>query len=79
MALNTHHLRFLLLARSGGVRFERPLMIGRQELFVDARSLRRVLTTGGIRATEQDARRLLEEEDGFADPLLRLLGAASMR
>lgn len=76
MALNTDHLRFVLLARAGGVRFERPLMIGRQELSVDAPTLRRILATGGIQVTEDDVRQVLAEEDGFADPLLRLLGAA---
>ena len=75
MGLNTDHLRFVLLARASGVRFERSLMIGRQELIVDVSTLRRILAAGGIQTTEEEVGRLLEEGDGFADPLLRLLGA----
>jgi len=76
LALNAAHLRFVLLARDSGVRFERPLMIGRQELFIGPAELRRVLAAAGTQLTEEHARRLLEEEGGFAEPFFRLLGAA---
>jgi hypothetical protein len=75
MGLNTDHLRFVLLAFAGGVRFERSLMIGRQEVSVDVSTLRLILAAAGIQLREGDVGRLLEEGDGFADPLLRLLGA----
>jgi hypothetical protein len=78
MGLNSDHLRFVLLARGSGVRFERSLMIGRQELIVDVSTLRRILAAGGIQTTEADVERLLHDGDGFADPLLRLLGAAQV-
>jgi hypothetical protein len=78
MGLAADHLRFVLLTRDSGVRFDRPLMIGRQELFIDPARLRRILARSGIELTEEGARRLLEEEEGFADPLFRLLGATQV-
>jgi hypothetical protein len=78
MGLNSDHLRFVLLSRGSGVRFERSLMIGRQELAVDVSTLRRMLAVGGIQLRGEDVERLLEEGDGFADPLLRLLGAVQI-
>jgi hypothetical protein len=50
-------------------------MIGRQELFLDAGSLRRILERFGIPCSDAEATRLLTAENGFAEPLLRLLGA----
>jgi hypothetical protein len=75
MALNADHLRFVLLARDSGVRFDRPLMIGRQELYLDASTFGSILAAAGFPLNEDAVCQLLQEEDGFADPLFRLLGA----
>jgi hypothetical protein len=50
-------------------------MIGRQELFVDPISLRRILSASGISHDPEVATRVLSEAGGFAEPLLKLLGA----
>jgi hypothetical protein len=75
MGLDIQGLRFLLAAHRQGVRFRKTAMIGRQELFVDPISLRRMLSASGISHDPEVARRVLMEGGGFAEPLLKLLGA----
>jgi len=78
MGLDDQGLRFLLYAASCGVKFTRTAMIGRQELHLSARSLSRALLESGFAASEALSRRLLDEKGGYAEPLLRLLGAAEI-
>ena len=59
MALNADHLRFVLLAHGSGVRFDRPLMIGRQEVDLHASALGRVLAAAGFQLNEDAASQLL--------------------
>src|SRR5918994_7656208 len=75
MGFDVQGVRFLLSARHAGARFSRTAMIGRQELFLDVGSLRRILERFGIACDDREAARLLTEENGYAEPLLRLLGA----
>jgi hypothetical protein len=75
MGLDVQGLKFLLGAHRRGVRFHTTAMIGRQELFVDPISLRRLLSASGISADPEVAARVLTEAGGFAEPLLKLLGA----
>jgi hypothetical protein len=65
----------LLLARSGGVSFEHPLMLGRQRLHMQWRDLQATFSKVGLDMAAENAQRLHSEESGFAEPLLRLLGA----
>ena len=74
MGLDDKGTQFLLAARRLGVSFERTVTIGRQQLYVTPPLLRRRLGAFGIATTAEDTRRLFNE-DGFAEPLLRLLGA----
>ena len=74
MGLDDKGTQFLLAARRLGVSFERTATIGRQRLYVTPPLLRRRLSAFGIATTAEDTRRLFDE-DGFAEPLLRLLGA----
>ena len=74
MGLDDKGTQFLLAARRLGVSFERTATIGRQRLYLTPPLLRRRLGTFGIATTAEDTRRLFDE-DGFAEPLLRLLGA----
>ena len=74
MGLDDKGAQFLLAARRLGVSFERTATIGRQQLYVTPPLLRRRLGAFGIATTAEDTRRLFDE-DGFAEPLLRLLGA----
>lgn len=75
MGFDVQGLRFLLGAHRRGVRFQQTAMIGRQELFVDPVSLRRMLDASGISQDPAVAGRILTEGNGFAEPLLKLLGA----
>ena len=74
MGLDDKGTQFLLAARRLGVSFERTATIGRQRLYVTPHWLRRRLGAFGIATTVEDTRRLFDE-DGFGEPLLRLLGA----
>jgi SAM-dependent methyltransferase len=75
MGFDVQAVRFLLSSHRSGVRFTRTALIGRQELFLDATSLQRILSSFGWVMTQDEVERILTEENGFAEPLLRLLGA----
>jgi SAM-dependent methyltransferase len=75
MGFDVQCVKFLLNARHQGVRFTRTAILGRQELFIEPAWLRRILRAFGLDGSEAAARRILAEGDGFAEPLLRLLGA----
>ena len=67
--------QFLLAERTRGVSFDRTATIGRQQLVVTPSWLRRRLRRSGFDVDRRDAERLLSESGGFAESLLRLLGA----
>jgi hypothetical protein len=75
MGFDVQGVRFLLSAHHRGAQFARTAMIGRQELFLSAGSLGRMLERFGMPRDSVEVSRLLREENGFAEPLLRLLGA----
>ncbi len=75
MGLDDKGTQFLLAARRLGVSFARTATIGHQQLFVTQRWLRRYLDAFQVEATEADIRKVVTGADGFAEPLLRLLGA----
>jgi hypothetical protein len=75
MGFDVQGVRFLLSSHRKGVRFTRTALIGRQELFLDPISLQRILSSFEWGMTQNEVRRILTEQSGFAEPLLRLLGA----
>ncbi|MXZ72133.1 MAG: hypothetical protein F4Z04_11630 [Acidobacteria bacterium] len=75
MGLDTKATQFLLAARGLGVSLERVATIGRQRLYVTPAWLRARLRAIGIALDSAATARLFEEADGFAEPLLRMLGA----
>ena len=79
MGLDIIGLRFLLDSQASGTSFAQTVTLGRQTLFVTPEGL----TVLGPRLhrtlTVADGRRLLEEADGFCEPVLRLLGADDVR
>lgn len=75
MGLDVQGIKFLLAARRSGVRFDRTAMIGRQELFIDPVMLHRLLRRSGLANGATETERLLTEASGYAEPLLRHLGA----
>ena len=78
MALSDQELKFFLAARKHGVSLERFCMIGRQALRIDPGALRKVLHEGGIVLTSEETQALYVENQGFAEPVLRLLGASEI-
>jgi SAM-dependent methyltransferase len=75
MGLDDKGAQFLLAAQRLGVSFERTATIGRQQLFVTARWLRRYLDTFQVEATDTKIKEILTSANGFAEPFLHLLGA----
>jgi hypothetical protein len=75
MGIDFQSLKFLLLARQRGVSFERFAMIGRQTLRLDPGQLRRLLSDAGMTISTDQCSQLFSEAGGYAEPLLRLLGA----
>lgn len=73
MGLDEHGVRFILSAAESGVNFSRTVMIGRQELHLDVPTLDRLLRAYGHESAQ--AAQIAEEADGYAEPLLTLLGA----
>jgi hypothetical protein len=73
MGLDEHGVRFILSAAESGVDFRRTVMIGRQELHVDASTLGRLLREFGH--DRVDAAQLATRADGYAEPLFELVGA----
>jgi len=77
MGLDDKATQFLLAARQLGVSFELTATIGRQRLYVTESGLAQRLSAFGMTGTsDTTAQRLLEEEQGYSEPLFRLLGAA---
>ena len=75
MGLDLQGVRFLLYARRQGVSFARTAMLGRQELHLDVAWLHHLLGRSGDRCSRQEAAALFRQGGGFAEPLLRRLGA----
>lgn len=75
MGFDVQCVKFLLGAQRNGVRFTRTVVLGRQQLFIKPTSLRRLLRDAGMVMSEAAVRETLTADPGFAEPLLRLLGA----
>lgn len=75
MGLEHNSTRVLVWARQHGVSFEKTCMIGRQSMGMDAQTLKDILSEAGLDSSDANIRRLFEEQKGFAEPLLQMLGA----
>jgi hypothetical protein len=78
MGLDTNGTRALLYARKQGVDFSRTAMLGRQSLHLNVATLTRNLKDFGFATSAKESVRLLTAEKGYAEPFLRLLGAAEI-
>ena len=78
MGFDVNGVKCLVTAKGRGVNFERVVTLGRQELRLDGAELMRSLRAGGISLGGRAGRDLLEGADGYAEPLLRLLGATEV-
>ena len=75
MGLDTNGCRFLLQCRKQGVDFSTTSMIGRQGLHLSKQDLADMLGSFGHRVGEKEMDAIATANKGFADTLLRFLGA----
>jgi hypothetical protein len=75
MGLDTNGVKFLLSCHKQGVVFEETLMIGRQILNLEFSELKENLQYFDYYIDDAQVENLLQEADGYAEPLLRMLGA----
>lgn len=73
MGLNVNGTRLLLSSMRQGIDFSKTLTIGRQGLYIQAPAFQKNLRDFGFGNIDHQA--LLEQQEGFAEPFLRLLGA----
>lgn len=75
MGLDVATLEILLTAREAGVSFDEVLTVGRQSLRASAAEVKAVLARHGVRLGARQAQKLLTEQNGYCEPLLKLMGA----
>jgi SAM-dependent methyltransferase len=75
MGLDVATLEILLSARDAGVSFDEVLTVGRQSLRASSAEIRAVLARHGVRLSAHQAQKLVTEENGYCEPLLKLIGA----
>lgn len=75
MGFDAKGMQFLLAAKQSGVSFAQSVTIGRQDLNLNFLSLKRNLRCFGINKSSSEIQLLLSERGGYAEPLLRMLGA----
>lgn len=79
MGLDLNSTRFVLYARRRGVSYHRTAMIGRQELHLSKAALRQTLRAFGFPISRGEVDRIVADAGGFAEPLLKYLGAEDIR
>lgn len=77
MGLDRRIIRVLDHARAGGVDFDRTVMIGRQQVHLSEREFREAARECGLPSIDALAKRLFEEHDRYAEPLLKAMGPRS--
>ena len=75
MGLNRRAIAFLSASRTLGVSFEQTLTIGRQNLWADERRIVAAFKESGFVITSSEAREIAVGGAGYAELLLRRLGA----
>lgn len=75
MGFDAATLEILLTAHEAGVSFDEVLTVGRQSLRASSAEVRAVLARHGIRLDARQAETLVTEQNGYCEPLLKLLGA----
>jgi len=75
MGLDAATIEILLTARAAGASFDTVLTVGRQQLCASAAALSAVLARHGLALSAPQTARLLTEQNGYCEPLLKVLGA----
>jgi hypothetical protein len=74
MGIDRATVQFLLNAKPL-LSLDRVLTIGRQTMFMDSGELKSLLADNGVPVTLPQAQALLQQEQGYCEPFLRLIGA----
>ncbi|MFL6375828.1 MAG: hypothetical protein ACJ73D_14260 [Pyrinomonadaceae bacterium] len=75
MGLDVNGIKFVLYAAGHGVSFAETAMIGRQSVLASAEEVARSCELFGHQISADKARELIDDSDGYAESLLRFLGA----
>jgi SAM-dependent methyltransferase len=75
MGIDAATLEILLTAREAGVSFDEVLTVGRQSLCASPAEVKTVLARHGVGLTGGQAQKLVSEQNGYCEPLLKLMGA----
>ena len=78
MGLDVNGVRFLLAARAARVNFERSAMLGRQKMHLLPQALQSLMVYFGYQDSDRQAQHILDKDERFAEPFLRLLGAVQV-
>jgi SAM-dependent methyltransferase len=74
MGFDSATIEFLAGAKALGISLDRVLTLGRQSIHVKPKEVRSIFARHGLAITEEEGLRLYAE-DGYCEPLLRILGA----
>ena len=74
MGFDLATIQFLSRSKDLGISLDRVLTLGRQWMYVKPNEIRPLLARNGIKLNAEDTRRLFID-DGYCEPLLKLLGA----
>jgi len=74
MGFDLATIQFLARSKDLGISLDRVLTLGRQWMYVKPNEIRPLLARNGIKLNAEDTRRLFID-DGYCEPLLKLLGA----
>jgi len=75
MGLDAATLEILLTARDAGVSFDDVLTVGRQSVCASPAEIRAVFERHGVQVSVRQAQALVAEQNGYCEPLLKLIGA----
>jgi len=79
MGLDIQSIRFHCWLKTRGISFKRVAMLGRQNFQnIDARRLARVIRRSGLSISDETARNIFKDEDGYVEPFYKWLGAESI-
>ena len=78
MGFDINGTRFLLDAKASGVNFEQVAMIGSQKMHLMPQALKVLFDRFGYTLSEVEISEILNEDERFAEPFLRVLGAVQI-
>ncbi len=75
MGLDLHGIKFLLYAKSLGVDFSETATIGRQYLYIEPSTLKKILSSFNYQVDDNNLELIFKENNGYAETFLRYIGA----